>query len=85
MKARLNLGTDDGAKVWMNGEEIFQINEQRDAVDGSDVIDINLQEGKNTLLLKITDYYGGWGYYCRVTDLNGAPISNLRVMIPLVD
>jgi hypothetical protein len=85
MQARLYLGTDDGVKVWVNGEEVYKLDKQRDAVDGSDVIDINLKQGRNTLLLKISDYFGGWGYYCRVTDMKGTALSNLQVLTPLVN
>ena len=57
----LEIGSDDGVKVWLNGKLVHANNTLRGVVPGQDRPRATLVEGKNTLLLKITQGGGGWG------------------------
>lgn len=62
-KATLLLGSDDGAKIWLNGKEVFKLDAQRGASKWDNRIPVELQAGDNDLLLKIDDKVGTWRFY----------------------
>ncbi len=59
----LSLGSDDGIKVWVNGEEIYSRNVWRGIQIDDDFIDIKLNSGWNTIVYKVSQGDGGWGLY----------------------
>jgi signal transduction histidine kinase/tetratricopeptide (TPR) repeat protein len=83
-EAQFRLGSEDGIKVWVNDKEIFACDISRTAEVDDDVITVNLKKGWNKILLKVTDSYGGWGFYFRVTDLKGNPVEDF-IFDPLKD
>lgn len=76
--ARLELGSDDGAKVWLNGELVHSINAARPITPDSDKVNIKLKKGWNSLLLKITQNNLGWEFCVKIVKQDGAPLENLR-------
>ena len=64
--AVLSVGSNDGARVWLNEDMVW------DRVEGgavrldADLIPVHLRAGKNRLLLKIEERGGAWGYCCRL-------------------
>jgi hypothetical protein len=70
----LLLGSDDGAKVFLNGEEVFRLLTIRGAQPDQDRIPLRLKKGWNRLLLKIENNYGGYNFYARIS----APANSLR-------
>jgi len=64
----LVLGSDDGAKVFLNGKEAHRFLALRVAAPDQDRIPLELREGWNALLLKIENNYGGYNFYARVID-----------------
>lgn len=79
--ARLSLGSDDGVKVWLNGEVVFQLNAARGHGYDSDTVDVTLRQGWNPLLLKVTQGGGDWSASLRVLDRNGQPLPNVRARV----
>jgi len=75
--ARLDLGSDDGVKVWLNGELVHANNANRPCRAFDDHVDIDLTEGENTLLLKVVQGGGGWGACARIVARDGADIEGL--------
>ncbi len=69
MDARISLGSNDGAKMWINGEEVFNRNDGRDARPHQDEIPVRLNAGPNEVLVKVSNL-GGWGWklYLSVWD-----------------
>jgi hypothetical protein len=57
-KARLELGSDDGAKVWLNGQLVHANNAVRPVKPGEDKADVTLKEGWNPMLVKLTQGEG---------------------------
>ena len=64
----LLLGTDDGAKVFVNGEAVHRVLAIRVVRPDNDRVPVALKKGWNTLLLKIENNYGGYNFYARVLD-----------------
>ncbi|HEX3987859.1 MAG TPA: hypothetical protein VHZ30_00425, partial [Verrucomicrobiae bacterium] len=79
--ARLELGSDDGNKVWLNGQLIHENNASRGFQAGSDKVDVTLKKGWNPLLLKITQNTLGWEFSVRFSGSDGAPLADLRASL----
>ncbi len=75
--ARLEVGSDDGIKVWLNSELVHANNVLRGVRLGEDVAAVELEQGWNDLLLKVPNEGGGWGASVRVRDPNGAALSDV--------
>jgi hypothetical protein len=76
--ARLELGTDDGVKVWLNDKLIHSHNTFRAVQPGADKVNVTLKAGWNSLLLKVTQLNQGWGFCARVLKPDGSAIEGLR-------
>jgi len=84
-EAQFRLGFEDGIKIWLNDKEIFTYAvAPGGAVLDNELVPVKFQKGWNKLLLKITDTWGSWGFYFRVTDLRGNPVEDL-IFDPLKD
>jgi HEAT repeat protein/sugar phosphate isomerase/epimerase len=77
-EAQLNIGSDDGLKVWLNGNVCHEMNVPRAYVAFEDTIPVVLLKGTNTLLMKITQGGGGWEANARVRDADGLPLAGLN-------
>ncbi len=77
--ARLDLGSDDGIKVWLNGHVVHAHYTERGCAPKQDTVKVRLQEGWNVLLLKIVNRAGGWGFACRLRQADGSPLPDLRI------
>lgn len=66
--ALLALGSDDGIKVWHNGQLIHKVWMGRGVTMDEDLVSINLVKGSNQLLLKVQDMSQGWGFSARMLD-----------------
>ena len=62
----LFLGSDDGVKVWLNGQVIHDKPGTRGVKENDDTIPLELKAGENRLLLKITNSGGFCGFYFRL-------------------
>jgi hypothetical protein len=67
--AVLAIGSNDGCRVWLNGERVFDYPAGRGLVPDSDLVPVLLQAGTNRLLFKIEDQGNAWGFACRVLPL----------------
>jgi hypothetical protein len=65
---QLLIGSDDGVRLWLNGELVFTNPAYRGAYPDQDLIPVRLEKGWNTLLIKVLQGAGGWGYYVRFAD-----------------
>jgi len=78
-KARLELGSDDGVKVWLNGQLVHANNAVRPVTPGEDKADVTLKEGVNVLLVKLTQDAGQWAMAVRLRTPDGGKLEGLRV------
>lgn len=65
------VGSDDGVRIWLNGDLIHTNPAYRGAYPDQDRVPANLKKGWNTLLIKVLQGGGGWGYYVRFVDPEG--------------
>ena len=75
----LQLGSDDQAKVYLNGREVYQIRLPRTLVTLDTVGPVGLKRGINVLLLKVVNETGQWEGCARLIDDAGRPVQGVRV------
>jgi len=68
---RAMLGSDDGARVWVNGELRHSKAIHRHLAADADQFDVPLREGWNRILLKVKNDDGGYGVMLRLCDPDG--------------
>jgi HEAT repeat protein len=76
--AVLELGSDDGVKVWLNDKQVYALNVARPLQPGSDKVNITLHAGWNPLLLKITQNNQAWEFCVRVRNADGSHLDGVR-------
>ena len=64
-KVLLGIGSDDGVKVWLNGELVHQNWVARAVNQDDDLIVLNMKKGNNRLIIKVQDIQIGWSFCCR--------------------
>ena len=74
---RLELGSDDGLKVWLNGENIHTNNALRGCQRAQDIVKATLKKGMNELLLKVSNNGGGWAACVRVRAPDGGRLTDV--------
>ncbi|HEY3322298.1 MAG TPA: HEAT repeat domain-containing protein [Planctomycetota bacterium] len=80
-KVRLEIGSDDGVKVWLNGKVVHANNAERALTAGEDKAQATLKAGANDLLLKITQNIMGCGACVRVRTLEGGAVEGLTFSV----
>ena len=68
MNVTLSLGSNDGAKVFVNGDEVFALSDGRKADPHMNEIPVHLNAGENTVLVKVMNLGGGWQLYLSAND-----------------
>lgn len=62
---QLDIYSDDGVKVWLNGQVVHGINVGREIPVTPDKVRVTLKKGTNELMLKVTQGIGPWGAIVR--------------------
>jgi hypothetical protein len=70
-QAFLHLGSDDGVKVWLNGDLMDEVRADRACREHDDIVAVRLKQGSNALLAKVDQGGGGWGLVVQVLDRQG--------------
>ena len=65
----LLIGSDDGAKVFLNDRELYRFLAVRIAAPDQDTVELSLKPGWNKLMIKAENNFGGYAFYARVLDL----------------
>src|SRR5262249_12752166 len=79
----LSLGSDDGIKVWLNGKLVLGKNVGRAVAPDQDKVTIELEPGRNRLLMKISNMSGGAGFYFSATEATSTRPGNIDQIIAL--
>ncbi len=66
----LLFSSDDGSKVFLNGNKIYRFLKVNIAEPDQYKIPLHLKKGWNKLELKIENNLGGYAFYARILDLN---------------
>jgi hypothetical protein len=75
--ARLTAGSDDGAKIWVNDRRVVSNNAARAANPTDEKVDVQLKEGWNQILFKVTQGSGDWGFFLDLLTPDGQPMTDL--------
>ncbi|MCP4256489.1 MAG: hypothetical protein GY774_03060 [Planctomycetes bacterium] len=62
----LGIGSNDGVKVWLNGELVHENWLYRNVVSDNDRVPVTFRKGTNQLVLKVQNAMGPWGFSCRL-------------------
>ncbi|MCA9290773.1 MAG: hypothetical protein KDA25_06570 [Phycisphaerales bacterium] len=76
---RLELGSDDGVRVWLNDVLVHDRDVARGFTLNEDVVVLPLRAGDNVLMLKITQGSGDWQFGARLRAADGFPIHDVAV------
>lgn len=79
--ARLELGSDDGVKAWLNGAQVHANNIARPLTADSDKVNLQLKAGQNVLRLKITQNNLGWEFRARLSKPDGSALEGVKTNI----
>ena len=62
------VGSDDGVRIWINDRLVHTNPAYRGAYPDQDRFAVSLKKGRNSLLIKVLQGGGGWGFYIRFVD-----------------
>ncbi len=68
-KVKLALGSDDGIKVFLNGDMVFTVFTGRPLEFDENIIELNLNQGINRLLLKVQNMTLDYAFTCRWIEM----------------
>jgi len=71
---RFLMGSNDGNKVWIDGELVHANDVYREVHPEMDYFDVELDAGKHELVMKITQGTSRWGFAIDGRDLRGVPL-----------
>ena len=70
----MRVGSDDSIKVWLNGEVVHKKAINRSAADFQDTFTVNLLQGDNLLLVKVSERRGAWSMFVGIdAEVNVLP------------
>ncbi len=75
----VRLGADDCAKVWVAGQPVISDQDSHPIGFDQAVAPATLEQGWNRILVKICQDEEDWGFWLRLTSLDGSPLRSLRV------
>jgi hypothetical protein len=79
---RMRVGSDDQAKVYLNGEQVHRHPFGRGWFADEDVVpDIALKAGLNVLVFKVVNQAGDWRGSIRFTDTQGDPVPGIKATL----
>jgi CubicO group peptidase (beta-lactamase class C family) len=61
----LGVSSDDGIKIWVNGELVHKFWIGRAIGVDDDLVRVTLKKGSNSIVLKVQNQQGGWAFVCR--------------------
>ena len=73
--AEILLGTDDGARLWVNGKEVFVTRETRAAAPEQNKVPVRLKKGANAVLLKVANGNNPHGFYFSLTSAEETKVA----------
>jgi hypothetical protein len=75
---QLKTGSDDQAKIYLNGKEVFKYDEARPLEIDEDTTEVTLNKGVNVLVFKVVNEKEDWTGCARFMDKDGKVIRDLK-------
>lgn len=60
---KFGVGSNDGVRVWVNGKLVLDRPVSRKAEPNQDIVEVPMQAGENTVLVKVDQLKRAWGFY----------------------
>lgn len=77
----LKTGSDDQARIYLNGKEVFKHDEARPLEVDEDTTEVTLKKGMNVLVFKVINEKEDWTGCARFMDKDGKVIKGLKVTV----
>jgi len=78
----LRIGSDDSAKVYLNGKEIGKVIAGRAVGKDQDSFgNLTLKKGVNVVVMKVSNGTSEWAGAARFVDKTGAPLKNIKAQL----
>ena len=77
IEAELAIGSDEGNLVWLNGKVVHKKLVERGYKSMQDRAPITLKKGRNTMLVRITQSWGGWQAGAYILGSDGRPAKGV--------
>ena len=75
---KMKTGSDDQAKVYLNGKEVFKFAEARAIDKDQDTTEVTLNKGVNVIVVKVVNEKMDWSFCVRFTDKDDKPLTKLQ-------
>ena len=76
-KVTMKTGSDDSIKVWINGEVAFKNAVNRGRGMWQDEFAIDLKQGDNLIMVKVSEAGGGWGMHVGISETPFVPVVDI--------
>ena len=76
-EATMKTGSDDSIKVWINGKVVFKNAVNRGRGMWQDEFGIDLKQGDNLIMVKISEAGGGWGMHVGISEGAFVPVNDI--------
>ncbi len=81
-KARFRIASDDGFKVWLNGEKLISKHIHRFPMPYNDMVEVTLRKGLNKILIKTCRCSNQCEFRFYITDLKDHGLVDVTTVIP---
>ena len=82
-KLQVRMGSNDQARVWLNGRQLLKFRETRTLERDQDVAkNVTLNKGENLVVFKVVNEKNNWQGCLRFTHDDGRPVTNLSIGPP---
>jgi len=65
---KIGIGSNDGVRLWVNDKLVLDKATKRTAKPNQEILSIPVKKGRNSVLLKIDQFGGGWGFYFSILE-----------------
>ncbi|MBT3382933.1 MAG: DUF4838 domain-containing protein [Prolixibacteraceae bacterium] len=76
----LALGSNDGGRLWFNGEQVWDCTDARGFIEDDDLIPVAVKKGKNKILLKVEERGNTWAFAMRFFPFNLSEFVNTQAL-----
>jgi hypothetical protein len=77
----VRAGSDDTLTLFLNGEPAWYHEQYRAVRFDDDVVDVQLEEGTNTLLFKVCEDWGAWHLIARITGPGDTALDGVTLTL----
>jgi hypothetical protein len=78
---RMALGSNDQARLYLNGKDIYAVQDARTLELDADKGKVQLNKGVNVVVFKVINEQNNWQGAMRFLDNAGAPVTDLKIKL----